>query len=540
MNPGTPGFMSPEQAAGGRVGPSSDVFSFGAVLAFAATAKEPFRSGGVETVLQQVRATHTDQWLGDLIEACLRREQDRRPSASDLLTRLDGASLAQGARWLPADLTVAVAHRAAQAQHVLDDRTARPWSEPPMLDQSRMAEETLDPAGTSGDPPPRRVSRRGLVFGGAAVLLAAGLTTEAVVLARNRNPGLPPAKASTSPSPSLPPSPTPAPVAVSRWKAKVSDYYPDLLTAGGLVLAHAPGVLRALDPKTGKTRWIHHSWDSNHVGVAGDTLFLYDHFQGSGLLVAVQAASGADRWKYDPPPNWVPSYPVAGASLACFGSTTSITALNLSDGRRRWTAPVNSEFGIAVGGDAVVGVSRTTVSGLDAASGRTRWTYPADFGHNPEITQGLVVVADGPGTVHALRADNGQLVWKRDLGSTVYGCFGFGETGGLLYFGTADGKAHALRTTTGEVTWERQLTAGGPRNQWNALGFSGGMLYVGGADRTVYALDGADGRTKWTYPADVTVRTSAPVAVAGLVFIGTGDGSVVALSPPAGGQRAGA
>ncbi|GAA3993048.1 hypothetical protein GCM10022384_45910 [Streptomyces marokkonensis] len=37
----TPGFMSPEQAEGGRAGSAGDVFSLDAVLAFAATAGEP-------------------------------------------------------------------------------------------------------------------------------------------------------------------------------------------------------------------------------------------------------------------------------------------------------------------------------------------------------------------------------------------------------------------------------------------------------------------------------------------------------------------
>src|ERR1700758_2943612 len=39
---GSPGFMSPEQAEGHEVGPPSDVFSLGAVLAFAATGEGPF------------------------------------------------------------------------------------------------------------------------------------------------------------------------------------------------------------------------------------------------------------------------------------------------------------------------------------------------------------------------------------------------------------------------------------------------------------------------------------------------------------------
>ena len=42
---GSPGFMSPEQAEGRPVGPSSDIFSLGAVLTFAATGEGPFGEG---------------------------------------------------------------------------------------------------------------------------------------------------------------------------------------------------------------------------------------------------------------------------------------------------------------------------------------------------------------------------------------------------------------------------------------------------------------------------------------------------------------
>jgi serine/threonine protein kinase len=38
---GSPGFMSPEQAAGGTVGPASDVFSLGTLLAFAVAGQHP-------------------------------------------------------------------------------------------------------------------------------------------------------------------------------------------------------------------------------------------------------------------------------------------------------------------------------------------------------------------------------------------------------------------------------------------------------------------------------------------------------------------
>ena len=58
---GSPGFMSPEQADGREVGPASDVFSLGAVLAFAATGEGPFGTGSTPALIYRVvhqRARH--------------------------------------------------------------------------------------------------------------------------------------------------------------------------------------------------------------------------------------------------------------------------------------------------------------------------------------------------------------------------------------------------------------------------------------------------------------------------------------------------
>jgi eukaryotic-like serine/threonine-protein kinase len=100
---GSPGFMSPEQAQGHAVGPPSDIFSLGAVLVFAATGEGPFGNGSTPALLYRVVSSSpaTDAVparLRPLVERCLAKDPQQRPSASDLLS---GLRAQPAAGWLP-------------------------------------------------------------------------------------------------------------------------------------------------------------------------------------------------------------------------------------------------------------------------------------------------------------------------------------------------------------------------------------------------------------------------------------------------------
>lgn len=92
---GTPGYMAPEQIAGGEVGPATDIYAWGAVMVFAATGRAPFTGDSVPAVIHQVMTTVPDltqleePW-GSLVETCLAKEASQRPSSADLLMRLLG------------------------------------------------------------------------------------------------------------------------------------------------------------------------------------------------------------------------------------------------------------------------------------------------------------------------------------------------------------------------------------------------------------------------------------------------------------------
>jgi eukaryotic-like serine/threonine-protein kinase len=113
---GSPGFLSPEHALGEVVDASSDVFSLGAVLAFAATGQGPFGEGSMPAVVHRVvysppELSRLPSDLKPLIIPCLAKSRADRPTTSELLARLSGTVAATVPQWPPAVAPVAPAGR---------------------------------------------------------------------------------------------------------------------------------------------------------------------------------------------------------------------------------------------------------------------------------------------------------------------------------------------------------------------------------------------------------------------------------------------
>ncbi|MGW2387609.1 bifunctional serine/threonine-protein kinase/ABC transporter substrate-binding protein [Streptomyces sp. NPDC001658] len=180
---GTPGFLSPEQARAraDEVGPPSDVFSLGCVLAYAASARRPFGTGHAAGVL--FRTVHEEPDLTDVpaalrepIKTCLAKDPARRPTARQLATALQDprTSLARNGptgqaaeHWLPPAVVRLVAERSARA---LDVPTPQRSPQRPADDGTAL--DPTPPGPAEPDPPTRR---RVLLLGSAAAsVVAAG------------------------------------------------------------------------------------------------------------------------------------------------------------------------------------------------------------------------------------------------------------------------------------------------------------------------------------------------------------------------------
>ncbi|MFJ8028260.1 bifunctional serine/threonine-protein kinase/ABC transporter substrate-binding protein [Streptomyces sp. NPDC096311] len=185
---GTPGFLSPEQAAarGAALGPASDIFSLGCLLAYAASGRPPFGTGTPDALLY--RTVHDEPDLAGieaeenaadneesgeseesekdtagtelltLLHLCLAKDPADRPTAEQICTvLLVEDAVPEGGRldWLPEDVVRAIADRSSEM-------LALPDIEPTVAEAPRDTEQAS----------PGR--RRLLLVSGAAVLMAAG------------------------------------------------------------------------------------------------------------------------------------------------------------------------------------------------------------------------------------------------------------------------------------------------------------------------------------------------------------------------------
>ncbi|WP_031042244.1 serine/threonine-protein kinase [Streptomyces sp. NRRL F-5650] len=210
---GSPGYMSPEQVLGQGVTGAADVFSLGAVLAYAATGRPPFPGDSSAALLYKVvheepRLDGLDGELRELVAACLAKDPAARPAPGEAARHLapEGAARLVSGGWLPGALVERVSRSAVQL----------------------LGLEAADPEPEEGEGSgPVGFSRSSVTADGGAAPVAAGAfgpppTMPAPSPGSASPPPLPPSSDLPSPLPpssaSLPPSPSSSP-SPSSWPA---------------------------------------------------------------------------------------------------------------------------------------------------------------------------------------------------------------------------------------------------------------------------------------------------------------------------------
>jgi len=192
-------------------------------------------------------------------------------------------------------------------------------------------------------------------------------------------------------------------------------------------------------------------------------------------------------------------------------------------------------------GRAFIADAQGLIQARDADSGRVIWTQETDlpFSGGPGAGDGLALIGTLDGEVLALEADTGEQRWRSRVASEVLSVPAVGA--GVVAVHSVDGSLTALDARTGVRMWvtRRDVPDLSLRGSSSAL-ISGGSVICGFADGKLVAYDLFTGRPLWEAYAGVpSGRTvlermidvdADPVLIDGVIYIGTYQGDLVAVS----------
>ncbi|MFF1506269.1 PQQ-binding-like beta-propeller repeat protein [Streptomyces sp. NPDC058326] len=405
--PVTPGYGAPEQVLGQRVGPASDVFSLGAVLAYAASGRRTFEGAHVAAV--QYEVVHGAPDLGlvppelqELIGPCLAKDPAFRPAPAQVAQAFAPPKGADQA-WRKGPLAEDIKRRETATK-----RLAAP-------------EETAVPGG--------RPTRRRFLTGAAVgvAVLGAGGGTGAWWLNREGK----------SPTADVPPAvATPEAAFVSIIDTAYGEvpkplWGPqDLAAANGqlplpvrdvVILQAKTGGLLALSVKDGKERWRAKTIDADagYVSVADRLVVGVDR---NGVVRAFVASSGKPVWQSQDDVEDVLAADDTHVYLVT--KNNELRALDAWTLATTWTRPMTSPRSHNGAAKAAVGRKRLVIHGRDGyvaalytETGETDWEVKnqGTDGQIPVLGDNIAYL--GGRTLMARRLDRGDFLWEEEAKS---------------------------------------------------------------------------------------------------------------------------
>ena len=184
--------------------------------------------------------------------------------------------------------------------------------------------------------------------------------------------------------------------------------------------------------------------------------------------------------------------------------------------------------------------SFTTSDALLSQPLTIRWRYESAVTLNltPAFDNERVYLPLAGGTIVALKAKDGQLYWRSDMGGELSASPVADETSVYVASETKvqpnetqkpSGALRALGREGGVTQWLTPLV----RPLRGGLTLSGGKIFAGGSDGRAYAFDKRTGGVLWSIPFAL-VFSAQPVVKGGKVYLGSEDGTVLALDEATG------
>jgi outer membrane protein assembly factor BamB len=183
-----------------------------------------------------------------------------------------------------------------------------------------------------------------------------------------------------------------------------------------------------------------------------------------------------------------------------------LVALSRMTGAKLWTRDIESTWPPVIVADVLYVIASDEIHALEAATGAEKWRVGFDAVVSAPLTAAigsheagtesrnidLLIATFDKGRVAAYAADDGRMLWMRDLGAASR--FAPAIDGVRAVFAVDDSRAVALRLVDGRVEWAQKLDG-----MLNQPSFARDRIFIGSNTNFLFALDNATGRIAWKW-----------------------------------------
>ncbi|NQX37340.1 PQQ-binding-like beta-propeller repeat protein [Pedobacter steynii] len=173
------------------------------------------------------------------------------------------------------------------------------------------------------------------------------------------------------------------------------------------------------------------------------------------------------------------------------------------------------------------------VTALDAKTGKIAWHFKTrnSVKHAISYDSGLILCTDMEGFTYALKASNGTLIWKKDLGMKYlpgYVSGGIAEKG--IYYTGSGAYFQALEVATGKTLWTNKEWTGGEGTP-EKMTIAGEVIITGSNWQSLFAHDRKTGKLLWKRSDEgLRFRSSTGIYKDGKLYI-TGLNTLFIIDP---------
>ena len=544
---GSPGYMSPEQALGENIDTASDVFSLGAVLAFAATGRGTFGHGAAShaSLLYQVVHGEPDvegvphQLLG-LVRACLAKDPAHRPVPAEIVAALAPQGV-EGilSDWLPSAVASTIATHAAGILDLEAPQQPQPVVAASFGPAPAMTNGTPQSQGTPQSPGTPALGYgypQAPGYGGAPAAAAQGSPAPGYATPPGGLPapgyGTPPPGHGAQGHPGAPgPASTVATTSTAHSRRRVLG-----LALGGAAAVTLVGggtawwLSRDGDPAdgaagkngAGSARPAGDNFTTPPAGVAPQPLWHETAAEDStttdvpllihdGLLlisgdplVAYDVTTSEARWSK--PDVCAPGSPLlfhdGKVFLTDSGVEGALVARDVKTGEEVWRSRLGKKLGI-----------ESTI----AIDGKNVYVTATDYAQAQSATDYRTAIA-------AISHSTGKKVWlqHRDWGTRDYDVQGT-ASGKYLVYADSNQNLTVRDTATGDQLWTQKI---GDDWAWQPT-VANGLVFLPGDKLT--AVDAETGRTRWTLSPEGRRGFNNPAVIDGVLYISDYDRGIWAV-----------